>query len=148
MVQSLPILPFDCIYHILKELQYIHKGSLFNWLFLNHLWCEQTIPFIWKKPLLISHKYASKNRALLIRTLLLFFDHVELSKLKQLDVDLKQIIKENQKPFFNYVEYFEEIPFLSGCIRSWLFEHFKLDEKNRLEMSARLIEHKIQPIES
>ncbi|RIA90527.1 hypothetical protein C1645_737804 [Glomus cerebriforme] len=145
MVQSLPILPFDCIYNILKELQHTHKGSLFKWLFLNHLWCEQTIPFIWKNPLLISHKYSFKNRVSLIRTLLLFFDQVELLKLKQLGINLKT---ENQRPLFNYVEYFEEIPFLGGCIRSWLFEHFNLDEKNRSGMSGRFIEHKIQPIES
>jgi hypothetical protein len=148
MIQSLPVLPFDCIYNILKELQHIHKGSLFNWLFLNRLWCEQTVPFVWKNPLLISHKCSFKNRVLFIRTLLLFFDQVELSKLKELNIDLKQIIQENQRPLFNYVEYFEEIPFLSSCIRSWLFEYFNLDEKNRSEIPARFFEHKIQPIES
>lgn len=145
MVQTLPVLPFDCIYNILKELHHIHKGSLFNWLFLNRLWCEQTVPFIWKNPLLISHKCSFKNRVLFIKTLLLFFDHVELSKLKGLNIDLKQ---ENQSPLFNYVEYFEEIPFLSSCIRSWLFEYFKLDEKNRSGIPAGFFEHKIQPIES
>ncbi|CAB5141198.1 unnamed protein product [Rhizophagus irregularis] len=145
MVQTLPVLPFDCIYNILKELHHIHKGSLFNWLFLNRLWCEQTVPFIWKNPLLISHKCSFKNRVLFIKTLLLFFDHIELSKLKGLNIDLKQ--QENQRPLFNYVEYFEEIPFLSSCIRSWLFEYFKLDEKNR-SGSVGFFEHKIQPIES
>src|SRR2546430_555497 len=140
----LPMLPFDCIYSILKELQLNHKPSLYNWLFLNHLWCEQTIPFIWKNPLLASHKCSFKHKVSFVKTLLLFFDHVELSKLKQLDIDLK----ENQRPFFNYVEHFEEIPFLSGCIRSWLLEYFKVDEKNHFGTWGRILEHKIQPIES
>src|SRR5438045_2448220 len=86
VAQSLPILPFDCIYNILQELQYAHKSSLFNWLFLSRLWCEQTIQFIWKNPLLISHKCSFKNKVSFIRTLFLFFDQAEISKLKQLDI--------------------------------------------------------------
>jgi hypothetical protein len=96
---------------------------------------------------LISHKCSFKHKVSFIRTLFLFFDQAEISKLKQLDIDLNQIIQENQKPLFNYVEYFEDVPFLSGCIRSWLSEYFKLEEKNYSGVSGRILEHKIQPIE-
>lgn len=53
---TVPHLPNDCIYDILKYLK-SHRSTLYNCSLVNRLWCKETIPLFYANPFInLTHK--------------------------------------------------------------------------------------------
>ncbi|RIA93402.1 hypothetical protein C1645_819374 [Glomus cerebriforme] len=104
---TLPRLPNDCIYDILKYLKN-DRSTLFNCLFVNRFWCKETVPLLYANPF----DNQGKNDHLIISTLILCFDETEISQLKSyLCVEPYNVndndITPKHNPLFEYIKYIE-----------------------------------------
>src|SRR5579859_6699275 len=119
------ILPYDCLYHILKYLRKNHF-TLFNCLLVNRFWCRTTIPFLYADPF----KPFKANNYLIVLSLILTLNKTEILQLKNIlklidinvDINIDNIINYKYKPLFDYPKYLEyyECHTINDFILRWV----------------------------
>ncbi|RIA94117.1 hypothetical protein C1645_818498 [Glomus cerebriforme] len=94
----------DILYYIFQELN-DDGNSLFTCLLVNKLWCELTVPILWRFPL----KYIqinNKNRTrLLFKIILLHLSEHSIKLLMDINIKIISAEKPKQKLSFNYVSF-------------------------------------------
>ena len=116
----------DFIDEILKHLQNDHS-TLFTCLLINRIWCARAVPllyenpfekiFIYKPKAFNLNEIINKNKHSIIWTLILCFDKMELSSLKNRSKPyIKMIYFDEYKPLFEYpkyIKYFDDTKIVS-----------------------------------
>src|ERR1044072_4088803 len=109
---TVPHLPDDCIYHILKYVQN-HRLSLFYCLLVNRFWSKITVPLLYSDPF---SKLKDGNKFLIIKTFFLCLNEEEKNYLtKQNNIYKKKplnsnlFINNNLRPVFEYPKYIKKI---------------------------------------
>src|SRR5579859_7509345 len=100
------ILPYDCLYHILKYLRNDYS-TLFNCSLVNRFWCRTAIPFLYANPF-------KPNNYSIILNLILSLNKTEILQLKNIlklidindDINIDNVI-DKHKPLFDYPKYLE-----------------------------------------
>src|SRR5436190_5926003 len=86
----------DVLFLILLELQNDIK-SLYSCLLVNRIWCETTVPILWKNPL----KFCpTKDKRKLFNVILLHLSEESRDILRNQEIDLL-----HQRPLFNYISF-------------------------------------------
>ncbi|CAG8687972.1 hypothetical protein GLOIN_2v1780470 [Rhizophagus irregularis DAOM 181602=DAOM 197198] len=113
----------DIIFLILKELQDDRK-SLYSCLLANKIWCETTVPFLWK----LAGRYKPTKNAMeiLFNVILSHLSEESKNILKVQVIDL--FIKVYKRPSFNYIYYWRylNLYLLEFMIHSKKVEEFKI----------------------
>jgi hypothetical protein len=113
----------DIIFLILEQLQDDRK-TLYSCLLVNRIWCETTVPFLWKFP----GKYTPTNNAVNI-LFNVILSHLSKESRNILKVQKIKLFKKiYQRPLFNYINYWRylNLGFLENMIRSKKIEESKL----------------------
>ncbi|RGB39437.1 hypothetical protein C1646_754485 [Rhizophagus diaphanus] len=104
---------------IIKQLEN-NRGTLFNCLLVNKLWCELTIPILWENCL--SHNLKSRCIVSLTKVLFAFLSEESKNLLIMNEIDLSFI--QTQRPLFEYITYcrsivtFDVIEAINICYKS------------------------------
>jgi hypothetical protein len=119
---TLPYLPDDCIFYIIKYLQN-YRSTLFNCLLVNRFWCKATVPLLYADP--FKNYSKNKNYASIILTFISCFNKTEILQLKN------QLVKVNNKfnnkfndeykPLFEYLKYLKNFDYnaINHMIIQW-----------------------------
>ncbi|RGB25484.1 hypothetical protein C1646_820997 [Rhizophagus diaphanus] len=96
----------DVIFLILKELQN-DPNSFYSCLLINRIWCETTVPILWKNPTKLFRGYKRKCKASksLLNIILSHISEESRNDLKNQGIDLFTEIQ--KKPLFNYIRYWK-----------------------------------------
>src|SRR5215213_1840424 len=107
---SVPHLPDDCIYHILKYVQN-HRFSLFNCLLVNRFWSKITVPLLYSDPF---SQLMDEKKFLIIKTYFLCLNEEEriyLTKQNNIYKKLKSnsFLSNDLNPIFEYPKYIKKL---------------------------------------
>ncbi|GBB98380.1 hypothetical protein RclHR1_03210001 [Rhizophagus clarus] len=137
----IPYIPEDIVRIIIENCTTHGKKTLYKLLFVNKLWCEITIPLLWKNPWTNSNSWEN-----LSRTILLCCDsNLKKNLFSDCDSNLKIILYEKgitdtrsnhpKNLLFNYVAYVKTLSkdIIESLIEGILVEYYELNSYNLLQ---------------
>src|SRR5205823_2904302 len=102
--KKMKILPSECLQNIFYYIEEEDFKTLHSALLVNHQWCSNIIPILWKNPFTLTSKTLTDSSLANIVDSYLKLLPDELIE----SLNLKWIINNNNKPKFNYVEHLKE----------------------------------------
>jgi len=97
---DLPEITTDIIQYLRSDLKSLHSCIL-----VNRLLCQITVPILWEDP--FSVKCLKAYHCSLLDTYLLFFNEVDITKLKEYGITINS--PSSQKPLFNYPSFIKTL---------------------------------------
>ncbi|CAJ0912026.1 21002_t:CDS:2, partial [Entrophospora sp. SA101] len=128
-------LPSECLQNIFFYIDEEDFEPLLSALLVNHQWCNNIIPILWKRPFTLTNNTLSESSLAKIINI-----YLKLLPDESIDLlNLKSIIssQENSKPKFNYAEHLREFDFkkLYEGVGEW-WENFY---KDRIDLDIELM---------